>query len=90
MTLVGFLLLLVIAGLSGGIAQAMVGFSRSGCFVSIAVGFIGAFFGWWISRFLGLPPLLVITIQGEHFPIVWAIIGGTIFVTIINMVTGKR
>ena len=42
MTFGGFLLLLLIAAVSGSIAQALVGYSRGGCIVSIVLGFIGA------------------------------------------------
>ncbi len=37
MTILHFLLLLLIAGVCGSIAQALVGFSRGGCLVSIAL-----------------------------------------------------
>jgi len=90
MTLIDFLLLLLIAGLAGGIAQALAGSSRGGCLVSIAVGFIGALLGSWLSRVLGLPELFTITIGGTVFPIVWSIIGATLFVAVLGLLTRKR
>jgi len=41
MTLLQFILFLAVAGLAGGIGQALAGYSRSGCLVSIALGFVG-------------------------------------------------
>ena len=50
MTLVDLLILLLVAGLCGAIGQAISGYSRGGCLVSIALGFIGALVGVWLSR----------------------------------------
>jgi uncharacterized membrane protein YeaQ/YmgE (transglycosylase-associated protein family) len=90
MTIGGILLLLLIAGICGGIAQALVGFSRGGCLVSIVVGFIGAFLGWWIADALKLPLLFQVNIQGRQFPVLWSIIGGVIFVSVINLINRRR
>lgn len=90
MTFGGILLLLLIAAISGGIAQALAGFSRGGCLVSIVVGFIGAFLGWWIADALNLPLLFQINIQGRQFPVLWSIIGGVIFVSVINLINRRR
>jgi uncharacterized membrane protein YeaQ/YmgE (transglycosylase-associated protein family) len=90
MTFGGILLLLLIAAISGGIAQALAGFSRGGCLVSIVVGFIGAFLGWWIADALNLPLLFQVNIQGRQFPVLWSIIGGVIFVSVINLINRRR
>ena len=52
MSLGGFLLLLLIAGVCGSLAQALVGYSHGGCLVSIALGFIGAIVGTWLAHLL--------------------------------------
>ena len=90
MTIGGILLLLLIAGISGGIAQAIVGFSRGGCAVSIVVGFIGALIGWWLSDLLNLPLLFQVNIQGQPFPIIWSVIGGVVFVAVVSLISGRR
>lgn len=90
MTLGGILLLLLIAAVCGGIAQALVGYSRGGCIVSIVIGFIGALIGYWLSDALNLPLLFNITIQGQNFPVLWSIIGGVIFVAVLNLISGRR
>jgi len=90
MTLLDFIVLLLIAGLCGAIGQAISGFSRGGCLVSIALGFIGALLGMWLARQLGLPELFPIRIGTTSFPIVWSIIGSALFVAVISLITRTR
>ena len=94
MTLIGFLVLLLIAAICGGIGQSLAGFDLGGCLVSIVVGFIGAYIGLWVAAKMGLPKLFEINIEGKPFPILWAIIGATIFTLIMALLrrafTGRR
>ena len=90
MTLGGFLLLLLIAGVCGSLAQALIGYSHGGCLVSIALGFIGAIVGTWLARLLGLSEILAIQIGSQSFPIVWSIIGATLFVALLNFIRPRR
>jgi len=85
MTLIGFLVLLAVAAICGGIGQSLAGYSLGGCLVSIIVGFIGAWLGMWIAGKLGLPELFTINIEGKPFPIVWAIIGAAVFTLIMAL-----
>lgn len=90
MTLVDLLLLLLVAGIIGSIGQAIAGFERGGCLVSIGVGFIGALLGAWLGRQLGAGDLFVLEVGGTSFPVVWSIIGATVFVAIISLVSRGR
>lgn len=90
MTLGGILLLLLIAAVSGSIAQALVGYSHGGCIVSIVLGFIGALLGFWIANALNLPMLFQVNIQGRNFPVIWSIIGGALFVAVLSLLSGRR
>lgn len=90
MDLVSLLILLLIAGICGALGQAIAGYSRGGCLVSIALGFIGALLGSWLAGALGLPELFAINIGGRAFPIIWAIIGSAIFVAILSLITRRR
>jgi uncharacterized membrane protein YeaQ/YmgE (transglycosylase-associated protein family) len=78
MTLIDVLILLLVAGLCGALGQAIAGYSRGGCLVSIALGFVGALIGMWLARMMGLPELIPVNIGGTNFPIVWSIIGSAL------------
>lgn len=89
MTVLEVLLLLVIAAICGVLAQTIAGYSRGGLIVAVVLGFIGALLGTWLARNAGLPELFTIDVGGTRFPIIWSIIGGTIFVAIIGMLTRR-
>lgn len=90
MTIFGFLILLLIAAICGGIGQSIAGYSFGGCLVSIAVGFIGALIGKWVATQLGFPMIFPVSIGGSTFPIVWSIIGSTILSLVIGLITRGR
>jgi uncharacterized membrane protein YeaQ/YmgE (transglycosylase-associated protein family) len=90
MTVIDLIVLLIIAGLCGALGQAITGFSRGGCLVSIALGFIGALLGMWLARSLGLPELFSIQIGTTSFPIIWSIIGSALFVAVIALLSRSR
>ena len=90
MTWVDVLILLLVAGLCGALGQAISGFSRGGCLVSIALGFIGALLGMWLARQAGMPELLPVNVGGQTFPVVWSIIGSALFVAIIGFISRAR
>ena len=86
MTLIGFLVLLLIAAICGAIGQSLAGYNLGGCLVSIIVGFIGAYIGLWVASKMGLPKIFEISIEGKPFPVVWAVIGAAIFTLIIALI----
>jgi uncharacterized membrane protein YeaQ/YmgE (transglycosylase-associated protein family) len=85
MTLIGFLVLLLIAAICGSIGQSLAGYDLGGCLVSIVVGFIGAYIGLWLAGKFGLPKIFEISIEGKPFPVVWAVIGSAIFTLIVAL-----
>ena len=89
-TLLEFLILLLIAGVCGALAQSIAGYSHGGCLVAVALGFVGALLGTWLARVSGLPDLFVIQVGGRSFPIIWSIIGGALFAALLNIVSRPR
>jgi uncharacterized membrane protein YeaQ/YmgE (transglycosylase-associated protein family) len=89
MTLLNLLLLLIVAGVCGGVAQTIAGYSRRGWLASIALGFVGALLGSWLAGALGLGELLALRIGDRTFPIVWSIIGAALFVVALHLVRPK-
>jgi uncharacterized membrane protein YeaQ/YmgE (transglycosylase-associated protein family) len=90
MTIIDLIVLLIIAGLCGALGQAITGYSRGGCLVSIALGFIGALLGMWLASKLHLPELFPIRIGTTSFPVVWSIIGSALFVALITLLTRRQ
>jgi uncharacterized membrane protein YeaQ/YmgE (transglycosylase-associated protein family) len=86
MTGVEFLILLLIALIAGVIGQSIAHYSAGGLLASIAMGFIGALLGMWIARSLGLPEPFAVRV-GQTFPFIWAIIGATLFLALIKLIT---
>ena len=94
MTVFGFLILLLIAAICGGIGQSLAGYDLGGCLVSIIVGFIGAYIGLWVAGKMGLPDFFTINVEGKPFPVIWAVIGSAIFTFVVailrRLFTGRR
>lgn len=90
MTVLGFLILVLIAAVCGSLGQAIAGYSRGGCLIAAIVGFIGALLGMWLGQQLGLPEVFPITIDGETFPVLWSIIGSALFSAVLGLLSGRR
>ncbi len=90
MTLLDLIILLIVAGVCGSLGQAICGYSRGGCLVSIALGFVGALIGMWLARLMQLPELFSVNVGGTNFPIIWSIIGSAVFVAVISLFTRSR
>jgi uncharacterized membrane protein YeaQ/YmgE (transglycosylase-associated protein family) len=90
LSLENLIILLIVGGLVGVIAQKLVGYSRGGCLMSIAIGFIGALIGTWAVKQFRLPEIYVVKVGSTSFPLVWAIIGAAVFVGLLGMLTRRR
>jgi uncharacterized membrane protein YeaQ/YmgE (transglycosylase-associated protein family) len=89
-SLLGFLVLLLVAAVCGAIGRAIAGGSTGGCLVSIVVGFVGALLGSWIAHKTHLPELFVVSIDRHPFPILWSVIGAALFVAVVHLISGRR
>lgn len=90
LTVESLIILLIVGGLVGVIAQKLAGYSRGGCLTSIALGFIGALIGSWAVKQFGLPEIYALRIGNTSFPIVWAIIGAAVLVAVLGLLTRRR
>ena len=90
MSLIGFLILLVIAAIAGAIGQAISGYSLGGLVISIIVGFVGAYIGTWIAAQFNLPDFLEVVVDGKSFPLFWAIIGSAVLTAVIGWLSRRR
>ena len=78
MSLVGFLILLIIAAVCGLAGQAISGRGGGGFLFAVVIGFVGALIGTWLASALNLPELLPLRVEGHSFPVVWSIVGATL------------
>ena len=85
MTFLEVIILLAVAALCGSIGAAIGGSSRGGCIVSVALGFIGALVGMLLARWTHLPELFMLEVGDVRFPIVWSIIGATVFSLLVGL-----
>lgn len=90
LTTESFIILLIVAGVVGGIGQKLSGYSRGGCLTSIALGFIGALIGSWAVKQFDLPEIFMLKVGNTNFPIIWAIIGAAAFVAVLGLLTRRR
>lgn len=90
MTLIEIVLLLIVAGVCGAVGQAIAGYSHGGCLVSIGLGFIGALVGTFLARQFHLPELFPVRIGTTTIPIVWTILGATLFVAVLSFIQRRR
>ncbi|GIW97087.1 MAG: hypothetical protein KatS3mg111_0420 [Pirellulaceae bacterium] len=90
MTIGEFFMLLLVAGICGALGQALSGFSRGGCVISIVLGFIGALLGTWLARLMGLPEVFALRLGDTTFPVVWSIIGAALFTGVLGLLTRRR
>jgi uncharacterized membrane protein YeaQ/YmgE (transglycosylase-associated protein family) len=94
MGLIELLILLVIAGICGVIAEFIVGFSPGGFVVSIVVGVIGAYLGSYLANQLGLPQYLPVSMllptTAYDFSLLWAIVGSILLVALIKALRTGR
>jgi uncharacterized membrane protein YeaQ/YmgE (transglycosylase-associated protein family) len=89
-SILGFIVLVLIAAVCGALGQMLGGFSFGGLLISVLVGFAGAWIGWWIARNFDLPTFVTVTIDGRTFPVVWAIIGSALLAAAVGVVTRPR
>lgn len=90
MTILDLLIYLIVAGVCGGIAQSLAGFERGGCLGAVVTGLIGAVVGTWLARQVGLGEALTLQVGDRSFPVIWSVIGASLFIGILAMLTSSR
>ncbi len=90
MSLLELIVLLVIAGIAGAVAEFIVGFTPGGFLVSIILGVIGAYIGSWLAHRLHLPSILLITVGTQTIELVWTILGALVLVGLVSLLRGHH
>jgi uncharacterized membrane protein YeaQ/YmgE (transglycosylase-associated protein family) len=89
MDLMEFLILAGVAAVLGLAAQKILGYKLGGLFVSVLLGFGGAYLGKELALWLDLRDMIHLSINGRDFPVLWAI-GGSLVVTFLVGSIGRR
>ena len=90
MLLLDFLIMFVIAAITGSIARSVVGLDKRGCIVSAIVGFVGALIGTWLGREFDLPEIWSPVIHEIKYPVVWSFLGAVIFTLVLSLISPKK
>jgi uncharacterized membrane protein YeaQ/YmgE (transglycosylase-associated protein family) len=90
MSLLELIVLLVIAGIAGAVAEFVVGFTPGGFLVSVILGVIGAYIGSWLAHRLHLPAILPITVGTQTIELVWTILGALVLVGLMSLLRGRH
>lgn len=89
MILLDLILILLIAAIAGGFGRLLAGYYPGGLLASILIGFIGALLGTWLARVLLLPAWLTFSVGGTVFPFLWAVLGSTLFLLVLNLLVSS-
>ena len=85
-------LIAAVAIVCGTVAQLTSGYSRGGCIVNLAIGFLGALAGVVVARSLNAPLIYDLQVQSTKFPIIYSIVGSVFFLAAIGLLVkpGRR
>ena len=83
---ISLLLCLILAAGLGILSQRILGFKLGGLFVSIFIGFVGAVLGREMVRWFHLSDLILLTIGGRSFPVIWCTVGALISTAAVGLI----
>ena len=81
----GIIAWIILGGLAGGIASALLG-DREGCLVSIVVGIVGAFVGGFLFSLIGKAPVTGLNLWSLFV----ALVGSIVCILILRAIRGRR
>jgi hypothetical protein len=90
MPLVESLVLLLVAGVCGGMAQVVTGFRHGLLLVFVGFAFFGGMLGFWIARFAELPDPFAFPIGESNFPVIASVMGAIILVVLVGALAPRR
>jgi uncharacterized membrane protein YeaQ/YmgE (transglycosylase-associated protein family) len=86
MTIGEFFILLAMAAILGVITQRMLGYKLGGMFVSIFLGFIGAYVGKEMTGWFHLPIIFDVGIGDHRFPVIWSFLGCLVVTFVVGFI----
>lgn len=91
MDLLQLLILLVIAGICGALAELILGrrLGSGSLIVTLILGVIGAYFGSWLSSWLGLPGY-ALEVGTMRMDLIWSLLGTLLVLALLSLVREGR
>ena len=83
-SLVQMFVWLVVAMVSGIIAETLVGYSHVGLLSASVLGLIGALLGTWVADTFHLPALLTLNLLGVEVELIWCTIGALLVIIVLQ------
>lgn len=94
MGVIQLLILLVIVGICGAIAEWIVGYIPGSLVMTVIVGVIGAYFGGWLNSLLPfeIPIIKLFTLEiGDYrFNLIWSVLGSILLLLLLNMLRSRQ
>ncbi len=81
----GIFFLILVGAVCGLFVHAAAPQANAGLFGVMIRGFLGALAGVWVVSALQLPLLLTLNFGGITFPLIWALLGGIIFMMMFRI-----
>ncbi len=83
-SLVQMFVWLVVALISGVIAETVFGYSHMGLLSASVLGLLGALLGTWAADTLHLPSLLTLNLFGITVELIWCTVGAIVVIAILQ------
>ena len=86
MTIGEFFILLTMSAILGVLTQRMLGYKLGGMFVSIFLGFVGAYVGKEMTSWFHLPIIFDVHIGDHQFPVIWSFLGCLVVTFVVGFI----
>lgn len=88
MDLLQLLILLVLAGICGAVAELIIGYKPGNMLVSVIVGVIGAYLGGLLTFRGAIPLLLPVRVGPTTIDIIWTTLGAFVVLLLLALFRG--
>lgn len=89
MTIGEFIILLLMSALLGILSQRLLGYKLGGMFISIFLGFIGAYVGKEMTAWFHLPVIFNVQIGDRSFPVIWSLFGCLVVTFVVGFIAKR-